>query len=77
MGKCGPRRNRKKYKLLERFRCQLLKMQFFIEFEPLYQKVWAFMSNLPKTTRKNMVMSRDPGFKFRKFLFFAKFCIKF
>ena len=25
----------------------------------------------------NMVMSRDPGFKFRKFLFFVLFCINF
>ena len=24
-----------------------------------------------------MVMSRDPGLRFRKFLFFAQFCIKF
>ena len=49
---------------------------FFIEFEPLCQKLYAFMSNLPNHS-PNMVMSRDPGFKFRIFLFFALFDIKF
>ena len=28
------------------------KMYFFIEFEPLCQKLWAFMSNLPKLLTK-------------------------
>ena len=34
------------------------------------------MSNLSNHS-PNMVMSRDPGLKLRKFLFFARFCIEF
>ena len=42
------------------------KMLTFIEFEPLCQKLWAFMSS---DHSPNMVMSHDPGYKFRKFYF--------
>ena len=52
------------------------KLYNVIEFEPLCQKLWLFMSNLPSHSPM-MVMSRDPALKFRKFLFFAQFYIKF
>ena len=52
MGKCGPRRNQTKYVSLERFWLELFKNVIFIEFEPLCQKLWAFMSNLPKPLTK-------------------------
>ena len=42
----------------------------FIEFEPLYQNLWALMSNY-QSHSPNMVMSCDPDFNFQKFLFFA------
>ena len=38
-------------------------MCFFIEFEPLCQKLWAFLSNFSSfydVPSLNMVMSRDP-----------------
>ena len=41
----------------------------FIEFEPLCQKLWVFLSNFGifyDTRSPNMVMSRDPRRKFRK-----------
>ena len=44
----------------------------FIESELLCQKVWAFLSNVGSfydVRSPNMVMSRDPRSKFRKFLF--------
>ena len=40
-------------------------------------KVMGIYVNFTKNHSPNMVMSRDPGFKFREFLFFAYFCIKF
>ena len=43
----------------------------FIEFEPLCQKLWAFMTSFTKGQSLNMVMSRDPVYKFGNFLFFA------
>ena len=52
MGKCGPRRNQTKYTSLERFDESYSKMYFFLEFEPLFHKLWAFMSNLPKPLTK-------------------------
>ena len=42
----------------------------FIEFEPLCQKLCA-LCQIYHYHSPNMVMSRDPGFKFRKVLFFA------
>ena len=47
MGKCGPLRNQTKYISFERFLRELFKNVTFTEFEPLCQKLWAFMSNLP------------------------------
>ena len=44
---------------------RLFKNVFFIEFEQLCQKLWAFMSILWNRS-PNMVMARDSGFKFRK-----------
>ena len=52
MGKCGPPRNQTKYMSFERFCGELFKNVIFIEFEPLCQKLWAFMSNLPKPLTK-------------------------
>ena len=43
-----------------------------IEFEPLCQKLWAFLSNFGffyDACSPNLVMSRDPRCKFRNFLF--------
>ena len=72
MGKCGLRRNQTKYKSFERFCGELFKNVIFIEFELLCQKLWAFMSNLPRPLTKYGDHSpSDSGFKFRKFLFFA------
>ena len=45
---------------------------FFIEFEPLCQMLWAFLSNFAFftiTAHQNMIISRDPRSKFRFFLF--------
>ena len=39
----------------------------FSEFEPLCQKLWAFMSSFNHNHSLNMVMSSDPGCKFRCF----------
>ena len=49
------------------------KMYFFIEFEPLCQKLWAFMSIFGifyDAHSPNMAMSRGPRSKFQKKLFF-------
>ena len=46
----------------------------FIEFEPLCQKVWAFMSNFGMfydARSPNMAMSRDPRSKFWKYFTFS------
>ena len=45
------------------------KMYFFLKFEPLCQKLWAFMSNFGifyDARSPNMAISRDPRSKFRK-----------
>ena len=42
----------------------------FIEFEPLCQS-YGHLCQIYQKRSPNMVMSRDPGFKFRKFWFFA------
>ena len=51
-----------------------IKNAIFIEFEPLCQKLWAFMSNFVifyNARSPNMAMSRDPRSKFpKKKLFF-------
>ena len=52
IGKFGPRRNQTKYISLERFWWELFKNVTFVEFEPLFQKLWAFLSNLPKQLTK-------------------------
>ena len=49
MGKCGPLWNQTKYISFEMF---WLKNVIFIEFEPLCQKFWAFVSNLPTPLTK-------------------------
>ena len=72
MAKCGPRRNQTKYILLEMFWWELLKNVTFIVFEPLCQKLWAFCQ-IYQNHSPNMVMSRDSGIKFWKFLIFAQF----
>ena len=44
-------------------------MYFFIEFEPLCQKLWAFMSKfgiIYDARSQNLAMSREPKGKFRK-----------
>ena len=46
----------------------------FIEFEPLCQKLWAFMSIFGifyDARSPNIAMSRDPRTKFQKILFFS------
>ena len=46
----------------------------FIEFEPLCQKLWAFLSNLGSfydACSPNMVMSHDPRCKFQKLFNFV------
>ena len=45
MGKCGPPRNQTNYISLERYWWELSKNTLFIEFEPLCQKLWVFLSN--------------------------------
>ena len=45
MAKFGPLRNQRNYISLERFRLELSKDILFIELEPLFQKLWALMSN--------------------------------
>ena len=50
------------------------KIYFFIEFEPLCQKLWAFMSifgSFYDARSPNMAMSRDPRSKFRKNFIFS------
>ena len=50
------------------------KMLLFIEFEPLCQKLWTFMSNFGMfydALSPNMAMSRDPRSKFRKKIIFS------
>ena len=47
-------------------------MYFVIEFELLCQTLWAFLSNFGSfyhAQSPNMVLSLNPSFKFRKFLF--------
>ena len=51
---------------------KLSKNVFFIEFKPLCQKLWKFLLNFGLfylAHSPNMIMSRDPRCKFRKFLF--------
>ena len=45
MSKFGPPRNQTKYKSFERYWWELSRNVLFIEFEPLCQKLWAFLSN--------------------------------
>ena len=47
MGKCGPPWNQTKYLSFERFPNVI-----FIEFEPLRDKLWAFMSSFTITTHQ-------------------------
>ena len=69
---------KKIYIAFERSWWELFKNVTFIEFEPLCKKLWAFMSNLPHAGRSpNMVKSRDPAFKFRKFLFLPNSILNF
>ena len=51
-GKWGRRQKQIKYKSLERVWWELFKNVTFIEFEPLCQKLWTFMSNLQKPLTK-------------------------
>ena len=69
MKKCGPPRDQINYISFERYWWELSKNVLFIEFEPLCQKLWAFMSNFGifyNARSPNMAMSRDPRSKFRK-----------
>ena len=50
MRKFGPPRNQTKYISFERFWWELSKNVIFIKFEPLCQKLWAFMSSFTMTT---------------------------
>ena len=63
MAKFGPPRNQTK---------------LYIIFEPLCQKLWAFLSNFGHfydARSLNMVMSRDPRSKFRKNFILSQFYI--
>ena len=67
MAKFGPPRNQTNYISFNR----VIENVLFIEFGPLCQKVWTFMSNFGlfyHASSLNMVMSRDPSFRFGKFL---------
>ena len=52
MGKCGPRRNHTKYISFGKVLIRAIKKCNFIEFDPLCQKLWAFMLNSPKPLTK-------------------------
>ena len=77
MGKCGPPWNQTKYISFERIWWKLSKNVTFIEFEPLCQKLWAFMSSFTMTTHQIWSCHVTLSSKFRKFLFFIWFYIKF
>ena len=73
MGLGGTKQNIHRSK---RFDESYQKMYFFFKFEPLCLKLWAFISNL-QWNSPNMAMSRNPGCKFQKFLFFPSSILNF
>ena len=50
--KCGPQWNQTKYTSFEKFWQELSKNVICIEFEPLCQKLWVFMSSFTMTTHQ-------------------------
>ena len=72
-GNCGAPRNQTNYKSFERYWWELSENVHFIEFEPLCQKLWTFMSIFGifhDARSPNMAMSRGSRSKFRKKLLF-------
>ena len=58
--------------IIQKVLMRAIQDEVFVEFEPLCQKLWIFLSNFGSfydTHSPNMVMSRDPRYKFQKFLF--------
>ena len=70
MEKCGPRWNQTKYISLERFEESYSKMLFLLNLSHCV-KSYGHLCQIYQNHSSDMVMSRDPGLKFRKFLFFA------
>ena len=71
MEKCGPRRNQTKYIYRPKgFEERYSKMYFLLNLSHCV-KSYEHFCQIYQNHSPNMVMSRDPGSKFRKCLFFA------
>ena len=80
MAKFGPSAKPNKFYVIRKVLIIAIKNVLFIEFEPLCQKLWTFMSDFGlfyHDHSPNMVMSCDSSCKFRKFQLFPKFALNF
>ena len=77
MRKCGPQRNQTKYIFFERFWWELCKNVTFIEFEPLCQKLWVFMSSFTMTTHQIWSCHVTLAANFETFYFSPYFVLTF
>ena len=69
MGKCGPRRNQTKYMSLEMLMRAIQTCNFVLNLNHCV-KSNGHLYQIYHNHSPNMVMSRGPGSKFRKLLFF-------
>ena len=70
MRKCGPRRNQTKYISFERFLGELFRNVFLLNLSHCVKR-YGHLCQIYQNHSPDIVMSRDPGFKFGKFLSFA------
>ena len=70
MGKCGPRRNHTKIYRWKGFHESYSKIEFLLNLSHCV-KSYGHLCQFYQNHSPDMVIPRDPGLRFRKFLFFA------